>query len=100
MNQLAACEAALAAALEKLHKVEAQRDRLADEVRRFEDFSNEVVAHAGDEWDSDEAQESIAIRYVRWLEAERDRLAAACRQYDLTYHPILRNALAGSTEPA
>lgn len=44
---------------------------LRDEVRRFEDFSNEIVANAGDEWDGDEDQEAIAIRYVRWLEAGR-----------------------------
>lgn len=40
----------------------------ADE--QWQEFSNEIVANAGDEWDGDDDQETIAIRYVRHLEAE------------------------------
>ena len=35
----------------------------------FQDWLNQLMANAGDEWDTDEAMTAIAIRYVRQLEA-------------------------------
>ena len=35
----------------------------------FQDWLNELLVNAGDEWDSDEAMTSIAVRYVRHLES-------------------------------
>ena len=39
-----------------------------------DDFLEELMQGIGDEWDGDNAAESIAISYVRHLEAEVDRL--------------------------
>jgi hypothetical protein len=38
------------------------------------EFSNQIVERSPDSWDGDEAQEAIAIRYVRHLEDEVRRL--------------------------
>lgn len=91
-----ACAQAMREAADALEAAQAdtkrwrtRADALADEVARYEDFSNEVVEMAGDEWISDEAQETIAVRYVRWLESERaraDRLAALADQLAEALH--------------
>ena len=46
----------------------------------YQDWLNDLMAHAGDEWDADEAMEAIATRYVHHLVAENERLRAALQR--------------------
>lgn len=43
---------------------------LEGEYSEHQDFVNEVMENAPDEWDDDVAMEAIAIKYVRYLESE------------------------------
>lgn len=61
---------------------EPTRDLLAglrEELDRWDDFVDRLMWSTGDEWDLDESQQSIAIRYVDRLRAEVIRLAGCTR---------------------
>ena len=58
-----------------------------------DDFLEELLKNIGDEWDGDEAAESIAVSYVRHLEDEVRRLGGDFRpsryaEEETADHPV------------
>ena len=52
-------------------------------------LAEDILRNAGDEWDLDEAAESIAVKYVRHLESRCVWLAEAVARRDVTAWDML-----------
>jgi hypothetical protein len=52
-------------------------NRIWPDEGEYQDWLNELMENAGDEFDGDEAMESLAIKYVRALEARVEVLTSA-----------------------
>jgi hypothetical protein len=51
----------------------AEQDGAAADAEAYRELRDEIAATMGDEWDLDEAEISILIKYVRWLAAGQPR---------------------------